>query len=120
MPKGKMKLTRLQKLYKKSGGVCYLCKSSLEGEYKELMFWIYRHQHPQYLPHHKNDIFFPYFGVLHKRRKNIDLNIDHIIPVSKGGRTEESNLALVHTHCNLEKGSRDILMDMLPQTVASG
>lgn len=34
------------------------------------------------------------------------LHVDHIIPVSKGGRTELSNLRTLCDRCNLGKGSR--------------
>jgi 5-methylcytosine-specific restriction endonuclease McrA len=34
------------------------------------------------------------------------LVIDHVHPVAKGGRTEESNLATLHRSCNAAKGAR--------------
>jgi hypothetical protein len=34
--------------------------------------------------------------------------IDHVVPVSKGGRTEMSNCKLAHRHCNVTRGNRDI------------
>jgi 5-methylcytosine-specific restriction endonuclease McrA len=33
-------------------------------------------------------------------------HIDHIIPVSKGGKHELSNLQLAHPLCNLRKGAK--------------
>ena len=38
-------------------------------------------------------------------RKNGDLEIDHIIPVSKGGKTEYSNLQTLCKRCNMEKSN---------------
>lgn len=35
-----------------------------------------------------------------------DLHIDHIRPVSHGGRTELDNLQPAHARCNLKKGAR--------------
>lgn len=40
----------------------------------------------------------------HKIRK-IDLTVDHIIPLSRGGTHEVANLRLVHAKCNVIKGS---------------
>ncbi len=39
---------------------------------------------------------------------NIQFHIDHIIPVSKGGTTEESNLQTLCSHCNLSKSNKII------------
>ncbi|HJB68761.1 MAG TPA: HNH endonuclease [Candidatus Fournierella excrementigallinarum] len=36
------------------------------------------------------------------------LEIDHIIPVSKGGRTEEDNLQTLCWKCNRSKGDKII------------
>ena len=33
-------------------------------------------------------------------------HIDHIIPVSKGGKTTEKNLQLACAKCNMQKGNR--------------
>ena len=35
-----------------------------------------------------------------------DLNIDHVIPVSKGGTSALANLRPAHSKCNWEKGTR--------------
>lgn len=43
------------------------------------------------------------------KKEIIDLeesSIDHIIPLSKGGSNEHSNLALAHVKCNNLKGSK--------------
>jgi 5-methylcytosine-specific restriction endonuclease McrA len=37
--------------------------------------------------------------------KHIDLTIDHVVPLIKGGRDDESNMACVCYQCNQDKGS---------------
>lgn len=34
-----------------------------------------------------------------------DVHFDHIIPLSRGGRHEPSNVQVSHSRCNLSKGS---------------
>ena len=38
-------------------------------------------------------------------KDGVKLHVDHIIPVSKGGKTELSNLRTLCERCNLGKGS---------------
>jgi len=35
-----------------------------------------------------------------------DIEVDHVIPVSKGGTSEIENLKLAHSRCNAKKGNR--------------
>lgn len=35
-----------------------------------------------------------------------DVHIDHIVPVSRGGTDELTNLQVTHSRCNLKKGAR--------------
>lgn len=35
-----------------------------------------------------------------------EVSIDHIVPISKGGTNDRSNLQLTHVWCNLEKGDK--------------
>ena len=40
-------------------------------------------------------------------RNDSDLTIDHIIPLSRGGKSELDNLQLLCSRCNMLKSSRD-------------
>ena len=40
--------------------------------------------------------------------KREDFSIDHIIPISKGGRNILKNLQPAHKWCNLEKGNKHV------------
>ena len=40
---------------------------------------------------------------------NVKLHVDHILPISKGGRTEPDNLQVLCRDCNLGKGTRKLL-----------
>lgn len=35
-----------------------------------------------------------------------DLHVDHIVPLCRGGRSDDSNLQATHARCNLRKGGR--------------
>src|SRR5438067_2442605 len=36
------------------------------------------------------------------------LEVDHIEPLAEGGADSENNFALVHSHCNRQKGASDL------------
>jgi len=40
-----------------------------------------------------------------RRMTLLTCNIDHIVPISKGGSGKDNNLQLVHIACNLRKGN---------------
>lgn len=55
----------------------------------------------------KNDNYTcRYCGVSKKDHPSIQLEVDHIIPVSKGGLTEEDNLQTLCLRCNRGKGAK--------------
>ncbi len=35
-----------------------------------------------------------------------DIDVDHIIPLSRGGTSDPDNLQVAHSRCNLQKGTR--------------
>ena len=84
------------KLYEKQKGLCALCNKSIEREFKLFSYWIW-------------SVFL--HGKLIKR-KECNLNIDHIIPRSLGGKDNNSNIQLTHITCNTMKGNKTV--DKLP------
>jgi len=54
----------------------------------------------------RDDYTCQYCGVSVKDEKNLLLEIDHIIPLSKGGITSESNLQTLCWKCNRSKGTK--------------
>ena len=53
-------------------------------------------------PHNINLGGLPFYNGLDV----ISFQIDHIVPVCKGGQNEESNLVLSCRHCNISKGAK--------------
>lgn len=54
----------------------------------------------------RDDFTCRYCGNSLEKEPNLLLEIDHIMPVSKGGCTEESNLQTLCWRCNRQKGSK--------------
>lgn len=74
--------------------ICVICDESIEQEIIEYEQW-------------KREAIARSLGAevtFTKKRKDIDLTIDHLLPRSKGGTHDLSNLALVHRECNHKKG----------------
>ncbi len=92
------KIDLIKELYNKQDTLCLICGISLEREYKQLEHWnktvIWNNKHPQ----NKIPII--------PKRKNINIDIDHIHPKSKGGSNEIENLSVTHIHCNNKKGNQ--------------
>lgn len=79
----------LEKLIPLSNGKCPLCFRSIDLEGIKA-----------YVSYMKNE------SRVRVRRKNIDVNIDHIIPIEKGGTNDIGNMQLVHPYCNALKSDR--------------
>jgi 5-methylcytosine-specific restriction endonuclease McrA len=73
--------------------VCPLCKNDLDiqGVRKYI----------EYMQYRKTG------GIPRVKRNNIDVTIDHILPIWKGGTNEMKNLQLMHSRCNSLKGGRE-------------
>lgn len=78
----------IEDLAVRDGLLCGICGENLVLEYQDYMLWK------------------KVGRKLFKRRKYININIDHIIPRSKGGTWDPKNLQLVHKVCNDIKGNK--------------
>lgn len=88
MPKYKL----IIQLYELQGDICPLCKQSM---FEEITLWVrWRDQRGRKLV----------TGEVRIKRKDINLNIDHIVAVASGGTDDISNLALTHRSCNDIRG----------------
>lgn len=94
---------KIRKLEKRDGSICGICKQDMTQELERL--------HRMFLWRNNPPTLREILGLKKIRRKTINVSIDHVIPVSKGGRSDLSNLALAHWTCNQEKGAS------LPETV---
>lgn len=84
MPKYKL----IIHLYDLQGHICPLCRTSM---LTEIEMWVAWREKKLYIGRRL-------------RRKDINLNIDHVVPVADGGRDTIDNLALTHRRCNDVKG----------------
>lgn len=84
------------KLKEQKGLICGICKQSVEKEFEQLLLWF-------------DVTFHNRTGLPRKKRTSINLDIDHIIPKSKGppplDSTNIANLQLSHRTCNRSKGA---------------
>lgn len=54
----------------------------------------------------KRQLIIEYDGM--KVPSNIKATIDHVVPISKSGRTEPNNLRVACSNCNNKKGNKDL------------
>lgn len=87
-------------LYKLQEPICPLCKRSLLPELQVWLAW-----------KEKREI-----NGKRVRRKEANINIDHIIPVAEGGTDDIENLALTHRRCNDIRGTAAIY-DKRPERI---
>lgn len=82
-----------QKLIDKSDGNCHICGLPIDLKgFQDYVAWRRKH---------KNGIKLE---IPKPKRKKIDVNIDHIKPLAKGGTNDIINLGLSHIKCNSKKG----------------
>lgn len=86
----KKKANRALKKYLKQEGLCPLCRLSLYNEFIKLIEW------------YDNRVLNKQKLV---KRNKLNINYDHIVPVSKGGKDSKSNKQLTHATCNSKKGN---------------
>lgn len=87
-------------LYKLQEPVCPLCMRSLIPEINLWLAWRERRK----------------INGERVRRKDANINIDHIVPVAEGGSDDISNLALTHRTCNDIRG-KALIYDKRPDRV---
>jgi hypothetical protein len=89
--------------------LCYDCLKKLVNEYTcstnmEPVLQVTRIIIPEQL---RNEIFERDNYKCTKCQSDKELQLDHIIPFSKGGKTEKSNLQTLCKTCNLKKGNSE-------------
>lgn len=89
-----------ESLMHRDGVNCFICGRSLSVELEKLKNW---YDKKKYYEERKLK-----FSHRSRRRKDIDINIDHVIPRSKGGANDFSNYALTHRNCNRLKADKTI------------
>ena len=70
------------------------------------------------LIHERDEYRCQYCGVRNTDQSDPVYHVDHVVPVSRGGRTELTNLQLLCSQCNLAKGNKK--EDEFPETVRDG
>lgn len=85
---GVRKTDLVAQLYHLQEPICPLCKRSLLPEINLWIAWKERKS----------------INGQRVRRKDANINIDHIVPVAEGGTNDIHNLALTHRRCNDIKG----------------
>lgn len=73
--------------------ICPVCEESIEEEIAMYEAWVDSGR-----GHHGGNL----------RRRDVDLTLDHLMPRSRGGADDITNLRLVHRKCNLEKANRTL------------
>lgn len=83
---------------KTNTGICLTKKGSRDGLTPSLRFKILARDH----------FACQYCG---RKAPDVELQIDHIVPIAKGGKTESKNLVAACKKCNEGKNSRMLLWD---------
>jgi len=86
---GVRKTDLVMQLYQLQEPVCPLCKQSILPELQTWLAWRERQV----------------VNGQRVRRKDANINIDHIVPLSEGGPNTIDNLALTHRRCNDLRGN---------------
>lgn len=92
---GVPKYVLIGKLYEIQGHTCPICKQSILTEMQMWIAWKTKQK----------------WAGRKLRRKDVNLNIDHIEAVGNGGTNDMDNLALTHTRCNTLKDNITLAYD---------
>lgn len=91
---------KIKKIAKRDGLKCRLCERSIDREWDRLMR-LYDWRHATSVERIER-------GLKKVDRNSINLSIEHVLPLSRGGTNDRANLALAHRTCNGEKGKMTI------------
>lgn len=97
---------KVQKLAERDGVICRLCGGDVTKEFQQLMYWFARRGADPKGAAELKRIYTGKDGVENKHRRSINLNLDHVVPKSRGGSDNLNNLVLAHKKCNSSKGNR--------------
>lgn len=86
-----MNVRQIIKLSKRQSKNCPLCGVDLSKEFVELYLYYKSKENNEKQP---------------TKRHSININVDHVIPKSKGGKTNITNCQLAHATCNTKKGNQ--------------
>lgn len=90
------KFQLIAELYDLQGDICPLCKHSIS---EDVALWL------KYIDQKRRGKSGRRKGEKKIKRKNVNLNIDHIVAVANGGTDDIDNLALTHRRCNDIRGT---------------
>ncbi len=92
--------TRLKKIIERDGAVCGICGLPLADELE-----LYK-KYEEFNDAMKREKVKLQRAIREFRKKHVLINIDHIIPRSKGGANHMDNYQVTHIECNLAKGNK--------------
>ena len=122
----KLLLTKKEDLEEKSKGVCVVCNTKFtklrnqqfcSSECKSI-FDIEKHKVGEFVILNRDNFTCIYCG-RSPAEDAIKLHIDHVIPLSKGGKSNASNLVTSCQDCNLEKGNKIINSEKILEVIKS-
>jgi 5-methylcytosine-specific restriction endonuclease McrA len=96
---------------------------SFEMRLPSILMLPYFHHHAEQVKFSRANVFIrddltcQYCHEVFERK---ELTIDHVIPKSKGGKTEWDNVVTSRKRCNIAKGSKDIKPNKIPTKPSIG
>ena len=110
----------LKQVKKLNKNLCYRCNSSLLNKRIDAIYCSISCKSMDHTFKHRSKTRFTSTArrvEIIKRDKSIcylckklvvstEINLDHLVPISRGGTSESNNLAVTHSVCNKKRGSR--------------